>query len=118
MRKKTKIVKIGKVKIGGNHPVIIQSMTNTDTFNIEKTVKQIKELEGAGCEIVRVGVPDLKSARVLSKIKKQINIPLVADIHFSANLALEAISQGVDKLRINPGNFPKEKLKIICSTNG
>ncbi len=112
-RKKTKVVKIGKVKIGGNYPIIVQSMTNTDTFNIGKTVKQIKELEKAGCEIVRVGVPDLKSARALSKIKKQINIPLVADIHFSAELALEAINQGVDKLRINPGNFPKEKLKEI-----
>jgi len=112
-RKKTKIVKIGKVKIGGNYPIIIQSMTNTDTFNVKKTVKQIKELEKAGCEIVRIGVPDLKSAKALSKIKKQINIPLVADIHFSADLALEAINQGVDKLRINPGNFPKGKLKEI-----
>ena len=112
-RKKTKVIKIGKVKIGGNFPILVQSMTNTFTSDVGKTVKQIKELKKAGCEIVRVGVPDLKSAQALSRIKKQINIPLVADIHFSANLALEAINQGVDKLRINPGNFPKDKLKEI-----
>jgi len=112
-RKKTKVIKIGKIKIGGNFPIAVQSMTNTLTFEVEKTVRQIKELEKAGCEIIRVGVPDLKSAKALSKIKKRINIPLVADIHFSADLALEAISQGVDKIRINPGNFPKNKLKEI-----
>lgn len=112
-RKKTKVIKIGRLKIGGNYPVLVQSMTNTPTWNIEKTVKQIKELEKAGCEIIRVGVPDLKSAKAISKIKKKINIPLVADIHFSANLALETINQGIDKIRINPGNFPKEKLKEI-----
>jgi len=112
-RRRTKIVKIGNLKIGGDFPILVQSMTNTPTFNVEKTVKQIKELEKAGCEIIRVGVPDFKSAKTLSKIKKQINIPLVADIHFSADLALEAINQGVDKLRINPGNFPKNKLKEI-----
>ncbi|MDP2966811.1 MAG: flavodoxin-dependent (E)-4-hydroxy-3-methylbut-2-enyl-diphosphate synthase, partial [bacterium] len=112
-RRRTKIVKIGNLKIGGDFPILVQSMTNTPTFNVEKTVKQIKELEKAGCEIIRVGVPDFKSAKTLSKIKKQINIPLVADIHFSADLALEAINQGVDKIRINPGNFPKNKLKEI-----
>ena len=88
-------------------------MTNTKTSDIEKTVKQIKQLELAGCEIVRVGVPDLKSAKSLSGIKKKINVPLVADIHFSANLACEAINQGVDKIRINPGNFPKKDLAKI-----
>lgn len=112
-RRKTKIIKIGKLRIGGNFPVLVQSMTNTRTSNIEATVKQIKELEGTGCEIVRVGVPDLKSAKVLGEIKKKTNIPLVADIHFSADLALEAIRQGVDKIRINPGNFPKPRLKEI-----
>lgn len=112
-RRQTKIIKIGNLKIGGDFPILVQSMTNTPTFNVEKTVKQIKELEKAGCEIIRVGVPDFKSAKTLSKIKKQINIPLVADIHFSADLALEAINQRVDKLRINPGNFPKNKLKEI-----
>lgn len=112
-RRGARIIKIGSQRIGGNHPILVQSMTNIKTTDIKGTVKQIKELEKAGCEIIRVGVPDLKSAKVLGKIKKKINIPLVADIHFSANLALEAINQGVDKIRINPGNFPKEKLKEI-----
>ncbi len=114
-RRKTKVVKIGKVKIGGNFPVLVQSMTNTKTSNVKVTVRQIKELEKAGCEIIRVGVPDLKSAKALAKIKKEINVPLVADIHFSAKLALEAINQGVDKLRINPGNFPKSELSRITA---
>ena len=88
-------------------------MTNTLTSNIRATVRQIKKLETAGCEIIRVGVPDLKSAKVLGEIKKRIKIPLVADIHFSAELAQEAINQGVDKIRINPGNFPKKDLAKI-----
>ena len=112
-RRKTKVITIGNLKIGGNFPILVQSMTNTPTWDIEKTVKQIKSLEKAGCEIIRVGIPDLKSAKTLNKIKKKISIPLVADIHFSVNLALEAIKQGVDKIRINPGNFPKEGLKEI-----
>lgn len=113
-RKKTKIIKIGNKKIGGGLPILVQSMTNTPTFNVKKTVKQIKELEKAGCEIIRVAVPDLRSAKSLAKIKKQIKIPLVADIQFSADLALESIKQGADKIRINPGNFPKQKLKEIA----
>jgi len=116
-RRKTKIIKIGHQKVGGNFPILVQSMTNTPTFDVKATLGQIKKLEKAGCEIVRVGVPDLKSAKVLSKIKKKINIPLVADIHFSVDLALESINQGVDKIRINPGNFPKsglEKIVKLC----
>ena len=113
MRKKTKVIKIGNKKIGGGNPVLVQSMTNTDTSCINSTVRQIKELEKAGCEIIRVAVPDIAAAKALAKIKKRINIPLVADIHFSAELALEALNQGVDKLRINPGNFPKQRLKEI-----
>lgn len=112
-RKKTKVIKIGSLKVGGNFPILVQSMTNTPTSDIKKTIHQIKELEKAGCEIIRVGVPDLKSAKALGKIKKKINIPLVADIHFSAGLAMEAINQGVDKIRINPGNFPKSDLKKV-----
>lgn len=112
-RKKTKIIKIGNLKIGGDFPILVQSMTDTPTSDTKKTIQQIRELEAVGCEIIRVGVPDLKSAQALGKIKKQIHIPLVADIHFSADLALEAINQGVDKIRINPGNFPKEKLSLI-----
>lgn len=109
------MVKIGKVKIGGGFPVLVQSMTNTPTADVERTVRQIRKLTEAGCEIIRVGVPDMRSALALGKIKKKIKIPLVADIHFSAELALEAINQGVDKLRINPGNFPKEGLGKIVS---
>jgi len=112
-RRKTKIVKIGEVRIGGDFPVAVQSMTNTATSDVTKTVRQIKELEKTGCEIIRVGVPDLRAAKALSEIKKKISIPLVADIHFSADLAIEAINQGVDKIRINPGNFPKERLGQI-----
>lgn len=114
--KKTKIIKIGKLKIGGGLPIRVQSMTNTATSDVKKTVRQIKELEKVGCEIIRVGVPDLKSAQCLGKIKKQIKIPLIADIHFSAGLALEAIKQGVDKLRINPGNFPKKELEKVVQS--
>ncbi len=113
VRKKTKIIKIGNQKIGGDFPILVQSMTNTLTSDVKATVAQIKELEKAGCEIIRVGIPDIASAKVLSKIKKKIDIPLVADIHFSVNLAQEAIRQGVDKIRINPGNFPKAGLKQI-----
>ena len=112
-RRKTKIIKIGGLKIGGGFPIAIQSMTNTATSDVKKTVQQIKKLEAAGCEIIRVGVPDLNSAKAIRSIKKQINIPLVADIHFSSRFALEAINQGADKIRINPGNFPKDGLKKL-----
>jgi (E)-4-hydroxy-3-methylbut-2-enyl-diphosphate synthase len=112
-RKKTKVIKIGDKKIGGDFPILVQSMTNTKTLDVKATVSQIKKLEDAGCEIIRVGVPDLASAKVLGEIKRKINIPLVADIHFSARLAIEAINQGVDKLRINPGNFPKSELEMV-----
>ncbi len=113
-RRKTKKIKVGNLYIGGNSPISIQSMTNTNTSDITKTVKQIRKLIQAGCEIVRVAVPNLKSAKSLGKIKSQINIPLVADIHFSHQLALEAIKQGVDKLRLNPGNIGNEqKIKQV-----
>ena len=116
VRKKTRVIKIGDKKIGRDYPVLVQSMTNTATSDIKGTVKQIKELEEAGCEIIRVGVPDLAAAKSLGAIKKQINIPLVADIHFSTELALEAINQGVDKIRMNPGNIPKESwAKIVIA---
>jgi len=92
--------------------VIIQSMCNTDTRDVRKTVAQIKKLEKAGCEIIRVAVPDMRAAKALGEIKKRISIPLVADIHFSADLAMESIKQGIDKLRINPGNIGSGK-KVI-----
>lgn len=114
-RKKTKKIKIGNIYIGGNSLISVQSMCNTDTRDVKATVKQIKELTKAGCEIVRVAVPDEKAVKVLGRIKKQISIPLVADIHFSADLAMEAINQGVDKIRINPGNIgSKEKVKMLA----
>jgi len=107
-RKKTRKVNVGGTTIGGGSPVVVQSMTNTDTRDLKATVSQIKKLEEAGCELIRVAVPDMESAKNLSRIKKAINIPLAADIHFDWKLALEAISQGVDKLRINPGNIGSE----------
>lgn len=114
-KKKTREIKIGSVKIGGDNPVAIQSMTNTPTKDVEATVNQILELEKAGCEIIRVAVPDLESSQVLGSIKEKINIPLVADIHFSGKIALESLKQGVDKLRINPGNFPQGELESIIN---
>ena len=103
--KKTRIVKIGNIKIGGGNPIPIQSMCNTDTRDAVATVKQIHDLEKAGCEIIRVAVPDMVAAKAIKEIKKNINIPLVADIHFDYQLALESIKNGVDKVRINPGNI-------------
>jgi len=104
-RKKTRKMRIGGISVGGDAPVLVQSMTNTQTDDVESTVAQIKELQKAGCEIIRVAVPDMAAAKSIGKIKSKISIPLVADIHFSHQLALEAIAQGVDKLRINPGNI-------------
>jgi len=104
-RRKTRAVKVGSVIVGGGFPVSVQSMTNTDTRDIPATAAQIKRLEEAGCEIIRVAVLNSDAAACLGEIKKQISIPLVADIHFSHTLALKAIAQGVDKVRINPGNI-------------
>ena len=98
-------VRVGAVPVGGGAPVSVQSMTNTDTRDVDATVAQIERLTRAGCEIVRVAVPDEAASKALSEIKSQISIPLVADIHFNHRLALEAIARGVDKLRINPGNI-------------
>lgn len=113
-RKKTRKIRVGNLFIGGDAPVAVQSMANTKTSDVAGTVAQIKQLEKAGCEIVRVAVPDMAAAKVLGKIKNKINLPLVADIHFSHQLALEAINQGVDKLRINPGNIGSfDKVKQV-----
>ena len=114
MRKKTKIVKIGNIEIGGGKRIVVQSMTNTKTENIKETVKQIKELESIGCEIIRLAVPTFEAAEALRTIKKSIKIPIVADIHFDYRLALTSIENGVDKIRINPGNIGGiERLKYI-----
>lgn len=104
-RDKTKEINIGDVMIGGGHPVAIQSMTNTKTEDVSATVEQILELEKAGCEIIRCAVPTMEAAKALAEIKKQIHIPLVADIHFDYRLAIAAIENGADKIRINPGNI-------------
>ena len=110
-----KTVNVGGVKIGGENPVSIQSMTNTDTKDVEKTVEQIKRLETAGCEIIRVAVLDMDAAKAVGEIKKRINIPLVSDIHFDYRLALECIKNGVDKVRINPGNIgDRERVKQVA----
>ena len=104
-RNQTKEIRIGDVKIGGNNPVAIQSMTNTKTEDAAATTEQILRLEAAGCEIIRCAVPTMEAAEALKEIKKQIHIPLVADIHFDYRLAIAAIENGADKIRINPGNI-------------
>lgn len=109
MRRKTRVIKIGDVSIGGEHPIVVQSMTNTDTRNVEATVRQIQQLETVGCEIVRVAVPDEEAAGAIAKIVPQINIPLIADIHFDYRLALKSIAAGAQGLRINPGNIGERK---------
>ena len=108
-REKTRSIKIGPYTMGGNNKVYIQSMTNTYTKDVEATVKQIKILENAGCEIIRVAVLDMVDAQAIKEIKKQISIPIVADIHFDYRLALESIKSGADKIRLNPGNIPKRE---------
>jgi (E)-4-hydroxy-3-methylbut-2-enyl-diphosphate synthase len=115
IRKPTKEIKIGNVKIGNGNSIAVQSMCNTKTQNILETVKQIKELEAVGCAIVRVAVMDMEAAKAICEIKKEIQIPLVADIHFDYKLALEAIAAGVDKIRINPGNIGSdERVKAVA----
>src|SRR3989338_2759660 len=104
-RRKTRPSELGTLKVGGDAPVTVQSMTKTDTRNVEATLLQIWALEAAGCDIVRVAVPVKEAAEKLGEIKKQIRIPLVADIHFNYRLALIALDQGVDGLRLNPGNI-------------
>lgn len=113
-RENTRKVKVGNVQIGGQNKVVIQSMCNTKTKDVEKTVKQILELEKAGCEIIRVACLDLEDAKAIKEIKSRISIPIVADIHFDYKIALQAIESGVDKVRINPGNIgSEEKIKAV-----
>lgn len=116
VRRKTRVVKIGKVFIGSNHPVAIQSMVKYKTSDTERTLRQIRELEGAGCEIVRLAVKDIQDARALKIIKREAKIPIVADIHFDYRLALTAIASGADKIRLNPGNiYKKEEIREVVS---
>ena len=113
-REETKVVQIGNCKIGGGNPVAIQSMTNTKTEDVEATVAQILALEAAGCDIIRCAVPTMEAAEALTEIKKRIHIPLVADIHFDYKMAIAAIENGADKIRINPGNIgAKERVQAV-----
>lgn len=112
----TKVIKIGNRVIGGGNPILIQSMTNTPTEDVEATVQQILRLEKAGCEIIRCTVPNEEAAKAIAKIKKQIHIPLVADIHFDYKMAIAAMENGADKIRINPGNIGgEEKLRAVVN---
>jgi (E)-4-hydroxy-3-methylbut-2-enyl-diphosphate synthase len=116
-RDKTRVIRIGSRVIGGGNPVLIQSMTNTRTEDISATVEQIRRLEAAGCDIIRCAVPSMEAASALAVIKKEMNIPLIADIHFDYRLAIAAMENGADKIRINPGNIGgDEKLKAVVST--
>lgn len=116
-RENTRKIVVGNVQIGGQNKVVIQSMCNTKTKDVKSTVKQILELENAGCEIIRVACLDKEDAKAIREIKKQIHIPIVADIHFDYRIALEAIEAGVDKIRINPGNIgTEEKVKMVVNS--
>ncbi|SHE33116.1 flavodoxin-dependent (E)-4-hydroxy-3-methylbut-2-enyl-diphosphate synthase [Caloramator proteoclasticus] len=107
-RRRTKKIKVGNIFVGGDSPISVQSMTNTDTRDVNKTVEQIKRLESEGCEIIRVAVPDFEAADAIKEIVKQIDIPLVADIHFDYRLAIKSVENGANALRINPGNIGNE----------
>ncbi|MFU0823884.1 flavodoxin-dependent (E)-4-hydroxy-3-methylbut-2-enyl-diphosphate synthase [Clostridium sp.] len=114
-RKKTRKIKVGNIYIGGDSPISVQSMNNTDTRDITSTIKQINELESAGCDITRCAVPDMEAAEALKKIVENVNIPVVADIHFDYRLALKAIDNGISALRINPGNIGNiDKIKLVA----
>lgn len=113
VRRKTRPVFLGKIKIGGDAPVSVQSMTSTDTRDVGKTLAQIRRLEKAGCEIVRIAVPDEAAAAAIAKIKAKINIPLIADIHFRHRLAIMAIEAGADGIRINPGNMDRKAIPDV-----
>jgi len=115
-RKKTKPIYVGSVKVGGDAPIVVQSMTCTDTRDVASTVDQIKRLEDAGCEVVRVAVPDREASAALVDIKRSISLPLIADIHFNHVLAIEAMRNGADCIRINPGNIKREKIQEIIAT--
>ena len=113
-RRISKTIQVGDVKVGGSSPITVQSMTKTDTRDVKATVRQIHELEEAGCDIIRPAVPDMEAAKALKDIVKQVNIPVIADIHFHYQLALESIKSGVDGLRLNPGNIrDKEKVEQV-----
>ncbi|MCP3900246.1 MAG: flavodoxin-dependent (E)-4-hydroxy-3-methylbut-2-enyl-diphosphate synthase, partial [Desulfobacteraceae bacterium] len=121
-RKKTQQINIGSVKVGGDAPIAVQSMTNTYTQDVISTVSQINQLSKAGCEIIRVAIPDMEAALAVKEIKEQIDIPLIADIHFDYRLAIASVENGADALRINPGNIGSktrvEKVVKCAKDNG
>lgn len=115
-RRKSRGIYVGSVKIGGDEPIVVQSMTNTDTRDVAATINQINLLQETGCEVVRIAVPDEEAVLAIPAIKKKIKIPLIADIHFHYQLAINAIKNGVDGIRINPGNIPKNNIAEIVRT--
>jgi len=112
-RRKTRKINLDNVQIGGDAPIVVQSMTNTDTRDVEATVAQINALEEAGCEVIRIALPDEDAVQAIPAIKKRIHIPLIADIHFNYHLAIDAMKHGVAGIRINPGNIAKDKIRAI-----
>lgn len=115
MRRLSKTINIGKIKIGGNNPIAVQSMINIPSYDIEKSIMQAAELKQAGCEILRIAIPNMEAVALIDKIKSKVDIPLVADIHFDYKLALEACAAGVDKIRINPGNIGSDdRVKAVA----
>ena len=115
MKRKTKEVSIGKIKIGGENPISVQSMLSIPSYEIEKNILQAIELKNAGCDILRVAVPDKESIKLIDSLKNSVDIPLVADIHFDYKLAIESVYAGIDKIRINPGNTSKENIKKLTT---
>ncbi len=113
MRKKTKTVHIGNIAVGGDNPVVVQSMTVNPPSKLEQTVSEINDIESSGCELIRIAVPTMKDASYLSMLKKRVHLPIVADIHFDWRIAIAALDNGADEIRINPGNFPADKLHRI-----
>ena len=115
IRRSTRKIKIGELYVGGDSKILIQSMTNTAPHDVSATINQIKALEDVGCDIVRITVPDLEAAEIITKIKQEVNIPIVADIHFDYKIAIRCAELGFDKIRINPGNIGDEnKIKLVC----
>ena len=115
-RHRTRQVRIKNLVVGGNAPIVVESMTNVDVHDVSKIVRQINQLTEAGCHLVRISLPDIKSAQLVSKIQSKIKIPLMGDIHFDYRIALEAIEQGIDSIRLNPGNIrQKDKIKLIVN---
>ena len=112
-RRKTKKINLDSVPIGGDAPVVVQSMTNTDTRDVKATVAQINALEKAGCEVIRIALPDKDAVQAIPAIKKRIHLPLIADIHFNYRLAIDAMKHGVAGIRINPGNIAEDKIREI-----